>query len=115
MLRQQRNVLATFPQRRDLKADHVEPMKEIFAETSFTNHRFQIAVRGSDDAHIHGNRLRPPDPLESLLLKHAQEFDLSVGRQVADFIEEERAFVRLLEAANAPLVSACECAAFVAK
>ena len=49
------------------------------------------------------------------MLEHAQEFDLRVGRQVADLVEEERALVRLLEAADAPLVGARERAAFVAE
>ena len=115
MLHQHRNVLAAFAQGRELEAHHVEAMEEVFAELALTNHRFQIAVGGGDDAHIHGNHLRPADPLEGLLLEHAQEFHLRVGRQVADFVEEERALVRLLEAADAPLVSAGERAAFVAE
>ena len=70
---------------------------------------------GGDDAHIHGNRFRPADALKGLLLEHAQELHLRVGRQVADFVEKKRAVVRLLEAADAPLVSARERAAFVAE
>src|SRR5207249_12118263 len=66
-------------------------------------------------AHIHRNRLRSADTLKGLLLEDAQEFHLRVGRQVADFIEEERALVRLLEAPDAPLVRASERAAFVAE
>ena len=80
-------------------------MEEVLAKLPFANHCFQIAVRGRDNAHIHGNGLRPAYALEGLLLEHAQQFHLRVGRQVADFVKEESALVRLLEAADAPLVS----------
>jgi len=109
---QHRDVLAAFPQGRELEAHHIEAMKEVFAELPLANHRFQIAVCRGDDAHIHRNRFRPADPLEGLLLENAQEFYLRVGRQVADFVEEERALVGLLEAADAPLLSPRERAAF---
>ncbi len=49
------------------------------------------------------------------MLEHAQEFHLRVGRQVANFVEKERALVRLLKAADAALVGASERAAFVAE
>ena len=81
-------------------------MEEVFAELPLANHRFQIAVGGGDDAHVHGNRLRAADALEGLLLEHAQELHLRAGRQVADLVQEERALVGLLEAADAPLVGA---------
>src|SRR5258707_11465945 len=108
VLDQHRNVLAAFAQGRELEADHVEAVEEVFAKRPFANHRFQIAVRGGDDAHIHRNSLPAANALESLLLEHAQEFYLRAGRQVADFVEEERTLVGLLEAANAPLVRAGE-------
>src|ERR1017187_5076578 len=90
-------------------------MEEVIAELPRSNHRFQITVGGGDDAYIHGNRLRPADPLEGLLLEHAQQFPLRDGRQIADFVEEERALVRLLEAPDAPLVCTRKRAAFVAE
>jgi hypothetical protein len=64
------NIFAAFTQGRELEAHHVEALEEILANFPFANHGFQIAVRGSDDAHIHGNRLRPANALESLLLEH---------------------------------------------
>src|SRR5258706_9234915 len=88
-------------------------MEEVFAELPFPSHRFQIAVRGSDNARIHRNSFGPAYALESLLLEHAQEFHLGVGWQIADFVEKEGALVGLLETADAPLVRARERAAFV--
>ena len=90
-------------------------MKQIFAELALANHRFEVAVRGRDDAHVHGNGFAAADALEGLLLEDAQQFDLRVRRQVADFVEEQSALVRLLEASDATLVRPGERAPFVAE
>ena len=50
-----------------------------------------------------------------MLLQHAQDLRLRVGAHVADFVEEQRAAVGLLEAADALLVGAGERALFVAE
>ena len=50
-----------------------------------------------------------------MLLQHAQDLGLRVRAHVADFVEEERAAVRLLEAADALLVGAGERALLVAE
>ena len=48
-----------------------------------------------------------------MLLEHAQDLGLRVGAHVADFVEEQRAAVRLLEAADALFVGAGERALLV--
>ena len=48
----------------------------------------------------------PPEPLELVLLEHAQDLGLRAGAHVADLVEEQRAAVGLLEAAVALLVGA---------
>jgi len=70
-------------------------MEQVFPEPPFPHHRLQITMGRGDHADIHGDRLRPTDPLEGLLLEHTQQFDLRAGRQIADFVEEEGALVRL--------------------
>ena len=47
--------------------------------------------------HVHRNRLRAADPLERHFLKHAQQLGLDLQVDVADFVEEQRAAVGLLE------------------
>jgi len=115
VLHQNRNVLAPFAQRWELEAHHVQAMEKVLAEFPLTKHGFQVAVGGGQDAHVHRDGLGPTYPLKGLLLEHAQEFHLRAGWQVADFVEEKRALVGLLEAADAPLVSAGEGPAFMAK
>ena len=55
------------------------------------------------------------DAARSALLEHAQQLRLHRRRQLADLVEEERAAVRRLEAADAPLARAGEGAALVAE
>jgi hypothetical protein len=52
-----------------------------------------------DQADIHFVSLIAAETLEFLFLKNAQEFRLKLERDVADFIEKERAFVGEFEAA----------------
>ena len=61
---------------------------------------FEIAVRGRDDARVDANRLGIAEPLDLLLLEHAQQLDLDVHRQIADLVEEDRRVVGQLEASH---------------
>ena len=56
-----------------------------------------------------------PDALECAFLQHAQQLGLHVGRQIADFVEKERAAVGQLETALAHRDRAREGAALVAE
>jgi hypothetical protein len=56
-------------------------------------------VRGRDDADVDANRFATADPFDERILQHAQEADLSVVRQFADFVEEEGAAVGPFEPA----------------
>ena len=60
-------------------------------------------------------RARAAEPLELVLLQHAQDLGLRVRAHVADLVEEQRAAVGLLEAADALLVGAGERALLVAE
>ena len=53
--------------------------------------------------------------MERLLLQHAQQLHLRLRLQIPDLVEEQRPFVRLLEAANAALVRAGEGTTLVAE
>src|SRR6185503_446452 len=90
-------------------------MEEVFTKLSFANQRLEVAVRGRDYAHIHGNGFRSTDALEGLLLEHPQKLYLGVGRKVADFVEKQRAFVRLFESTDPPLLGTGEGPALVAE
>src|SRR5262249_28447991 len=94
---EQRNVLVPFPQRRHGQRNHVQTEKKIGAKATLTDFFVEVAVGGGDDADVDPERLAAADRLELLLLKHAQELDLRLERQLADLIEKERPAVRQLE------------------
>ena len=79
------------------------------------DHRRQVAVGRGDQPHVDAERPRAAEALELVLLQHAQDLGLRVRAHVADFVEEQRAAVGLLEAADALLVGAGERALFVAE
>ena len=76
---------------------------------------FQIPVRRGDDAHIDVQRRRPADALELFFFERAQNLGLHRERQIADFVEEQRAPVRELELAGLSLRRAGERAFLVAE
>ena len=63
--------------------------------------RAQVGVRRRDDAHVDAARARRADALDLAALQHAQQLRLLRQRHVADLVEEERAPVGELEAADA--------------
>ena len=82
---------------------HVQAIEEIAAERARLDRRLQVAVRGGDHAHVDANRCAPADTLELTLLQDAEQRDLGLHRQLADFVEEDGPAVRQLEATEAPL------------
>ena len=70
--------------------------------------RAQVHVGGGQDAHVDPAGLAGAEPLELAALQHAQELDLAGRREVADLVEEQRAAVGRLEAADAALDRAGE-------
>ncbi len=67
------------------------------------------------DAHVDLERLRRAEPLELPALQHPQQLRLHLERQLADLVEEERAAVGDLEAAERALDGAGEGALLVAE
>ena len=68
-----------------------------------------------DDADVDLDRVRVADALELALLQHAQQLRLQRGAHRPDFVEEQRALVRLLEPALPGRDRAGERAAHVAE
>ena len=78
-------------QRRHGDLDHVEAVEQVFAEPPGGDCRLQVAVGGGEDANVAGPRLGLAHALVAALLQQPQELGLQGQRQVADFVEEERA------------------------
>src|SRR3546814_15841866 len=72
-------------------------------------------MRRAHDPRVDGNLLAPADPLDHALLQETQQLDLERQRNVADFVEEQRAPRRLFDLADHGLDRAGERALFVAE
>ena len=113
MLDQRRHVGQTIAQRRHPQHVHVEPIEQILAEASLGDFLLEVAVCRRHDAGVYVDRLVAAQPRDFPLFEHAEQLCLCGGRQVADFVQEQRAAARCLERALAGGVRAGERAALV--
>src|SRR5207245_2147745 len=112
---EKRHVPRALAQRGRLNGENVQTVIEIAAEGFPGDEAGEVLVGGGDQAHVHAHRARAADALEFLLLEDAQELRLELERDVANLVEEERAFIGELEAADFLGDGAREGAAFVAE
>src|SRR5690606_41243158 len=73
----------------------------------------EVAIGGSDDAHVHRAGVRAAQGADLAVLQHAQQLRLQIERELANFIEEQRAAVRRDEEAFLRAAGAGEGAAAV--
>ena len=69
----------------------LKPVIQVFAELAFGDALFEVGVGRRQHAHVHGLRAVLADRHDLALLEEAQQLGLHVERQVADFVEEQRA------------------------
>jgi len=112
---QKGHVFGTLAQRRDVDGEDVEAVIKVAAEFALGDKSGEVVVGGGDNADIHADGAVAAEALELLFLKHAKEFRLEFQGKVADFVEEQRAAVGELEAANFLRKRAGERAALVAE
>jgi hypothetical protein len=102
------NIFGSLAQRRRCNADDIQAIEQIFPEFSFGNQSFQVLMSGGDQTNIHLNGSGTADRLERPFLQHAQELDLGVERNIADFIEKQRPSVGGLKTSDFIAVSSGE-------
>ncbi len=110
-----RDILAAFAQGRQINRNHAQTKVQVFAELLGGDRIFEILVGRGDYARLHPERFEAADARELAFLQHAQQLGLQLDRQIADFVEEERAAAGLLDLARAPLGRAGEGPALVAE
>ena len=91
---QQRDVLAPFPEWRQVDGDDVETVVQVFAEPALTHHLQEVCVGGGDDADIDSDRPVVSDAFELAFLQHPQQLGLQEAAHGADLVEKERPPVR---------------------
>jgi hypothetical protein len=90
-------------------------MEQVGAEPAVAHRDFQIDVRRGNDPHVDRNRFASAEPLDLAFLQKAQQARLALERQVADFVEQQRAAVGGFDATDLALIRAGERAAFIAE
>ena len=108
MIDQERDIPLSFAERRQFDGERIEPVEEVLPELAGSGQVGEVLVGRGQDANVGLDRLVAAHAFELLILKDTQDFGLSGGRHIADFIEKERAAVGLLELADALAVRAGE-------
>ena len=98
-----------------MQAHDIEAVQQVGAEAAVGDQRFQVLVGGGDHAHVDADQFAPADAEELALGQHAQQARLQRQRHVADLVEEQRAAVGLLEAADVAALRTGEGAGLVAE
>src|SRR5262249_10687292 len=112
---QHQDVFPPLSERRHLDREYIEPIEQVRAEAPICHRRFQVTIRGGDDADVDVDRLPSPPPLESPLLQPPQQRRLRVGQELAHLIEEDRAAIGELETAKPALRGSGEGSLLVAE
>src|SRR5467141_2926395 len=92
-LQEKGHIFAAVAQRRNLEVDHVQAVKQIFAEAALANQSEEVDVGSGYDAHVNLELLGAAETHEFALLNHAQKFGLRFGANGGDFIEENGALI----------------------
>src|SRR5206468_4117203 len=108
MIYQKWNVCRAFPQGWNVNRKNIQAVKQVFAKFSLLNHLSEVAIGGCDQAGIGVNSPCASQPLEFSLLEQTQQLGLQLDGNIPDLVEEYRAAVRQLEAADALRDSACK-------
>ena len=99
---QQRDVLAPLAQRRQVRSSPPSAGNTGRCETCRRRSASsRLRLVAESDAHVDLDRLVVADAGDLAALQHAQQLDLRGHRHVADFVEEQRAAVGVLELADA--------------
>ena len=98
-LRQRHNVLRAVAQRRQIQRQDVEAIVEIFAEKPFLHQLDQVFLRRADHPHIDVHFMILANAAEGAVVEKAQQLGLHARRHLANFIQQHRAAVGLLEEA----------------
>src|SRR5205085_4353378 len=106
MRREECDVVAALAQRRQRDLHAANSIVEIFAKSSVVDCRFELAIRGADDADVGSAIGGIADAAELAVLQKTQQLRLGGERHLADLVEEERAAVGRLDQSRAIAIGA---------
>jgi len=114
-IREQRDVLAAFPQGRQVDGDGVDAEVEVLSKPSLADFLLEGTHRRRNDPRIDIDRPVGTESFNLSLLQHPQELDLEGQRQLPNLIKEQGATTGRLEAADASFAGSGERALLVAE
>src|SRR5206468_492051 len=115
MFGQERDIFAPLAQGREMKVQDVETVVEIGAKPARRNQLRQVAIGGGQHTHVDVARATLADRLDFAAFQKAQELGLRHTRELADLVQEERAFCRFANETKMIFVGTSEGAALMAK
>ena len=80
-------------------ADHCEPVEQVAAKAPGLHFGFEGAVRGRHEPDVEFAAVRFANAADVAILDDAEQFGLRARRELAYFVEEEHAAIRLFEEA----------------
>src|SRR6185295_3666918 len=112
---QQRHILAALSKRRHFERNHIEPIEQVGAKLAALDLFIQSFVCSGNDPDIDSNRCVRSKRFKALLFKNSKHLRLDSQTHIADFVEQQRSAVGLLELASLCLSCAGERAFGVAE
>src|SRR5579863_1563209 len=100
MRNQHRNVFQALSKCWKGDGKDVEAIIEIHSELLLGHQGGKVLIGRCHDADVDATSISTAQPFELLFLQNSQQLGLQLQRNVADFIQEQRAAVRRLEAAQ---------------
>src|SRR4029453_16343098 len=94
-----RQIFKPLAQRRHPDGEDVPPVIEVLAEAALIDEADQVLAGRRDQADVHVDPCFPAGGLDLAILQSAEKLELGIERQLADFVEEQRALVSLGELA----------------
>src|SRR5918995_526151 len=115
MLHQQRQIVESFSQTRQMNRDYVQAVEKVFAERSVADGCMWVPVSGGENANIDRDVLSTTETMQDAFFDNPQQFCLKQRRHFADFIEQECAGVCQLKTTVPPRHRAGEGSFFMAE
>ncbi len=97
---EQGDIPGAFGKRREMERHGADPVVKILAERAGRDHGREVAVGGGDKAKVHLARAGSPEPHDPFFFQHPEQLDLCVRRQIAYFVQKQRAPVRQFDLAD---------------
>ena len=95
LLCHEKDIVTTFPQRRNVYFDNIQPVIQVFTETAFGNGGLYIHIGCGENTGIKTFFLVATNRPDTAFFQGSQQFWLQTEGQITNFIEKQRATARL--------------------